>query len=143
MDVAPQCSSEACNVDPHMWRSRSAAVQRTVEGALPTVKRTLYSYVRTAIAALQHCLCLLKRLPYFFRLELVMATAQRIKLIIDTDPGIGEEALVEAVCEAPGTPLRAPTADAGLAPFCRDSFAGKVRGACSWCVCQAELESLR
>ena len=53
------------------------------------------------------------------------------------------EALVEAVCEAPGTPLRAPTADAGLAPFCRDSFAGKVRGACSWCVCQAELESLR
>lgn len=37
------------------------------------------------------------------------------------------EALVEAVCEAPGTPLRAPTADQGLAPFCRDSFAGEVR----------------
>ena len=108
MDVAPQCSSEACNVDPHMWRSRSAAVQRTVEGALPTVKRTLYSYVRTAIAALQHCLCLLKRLPYFFRLELVMATAQRIKLIIDTDPGIGEEALVEAVHEF--HPCRVPPA---------------------------------
>jgi len=37
------------------------------------------------------------------------------------------EAVVEAECTAPGTPLRAPTADLGLAPFCRDSFAGKVR----------------
>lgn len=37
------------------------------------------------------------------------------------------EALVEADCDAPGTPLRAPTADQGLAPFCRDSFAGNVR----------------
>jgi tocopherol cyclase len=37
------------------------------------------------------------------------------------------EALVEAACDSPGTPLRAPTADAGLAPFCRDSFAGTVR----------------
>lgn len=37
------------------------------------------------------------------------------------------EAVVEADCESPGTPLRAPTADQGLAPFCRDSFAGRVR----------------
>lgn len=37
------------------------------------------------------------------------------------------EAVVEAVCDAPGTPLRAPTADQGLAPFCRDSFVGTVR----------------
>ena len=37
------------------------------------------------------------------------------------------EAEVEATCDAPGTPLRAPTADQGLAPFCRDSFAGVVR----------------
>lgn len=37
------------------------------------------------------------------------------------------EAVVEATCDAPGTPLRAPTADQGLAPFCRDSFAGVVR----------------
>ena len=36
------------------------------------------------------------------------------------------EAVVEAECDSPGTPLRAPTADAGLAPFCRDSFAGTV-----------------
>ncbi|KAL6775750.1 TCY1 [Auxenochlorella protothecoides x Auxenochlorella symbiontica] len=37
-------------------------------------------------------------------------------------------ALVEASCplEA-GTVLRAPTADLGLAPFCRDSFSGRVR----------------
>lgn len=38
------------------------------------------------------------------------------------------EALVEAACEAPGTPLRAPTIDEGLAPFCRDSFCGTVGG---------------
>ena len=37
------------------------------------------------------------------------------------------EAVVEALCDAPGTPLRAPTADQGLAPFCRDSFGGTVR----------------
>ena len=38
------------------------------------------------------------------------------------------EAVVEASC-APedGTLLRAPTADRGLAPFCKDSFAGNVR----------------
>lgn len=35
---------------------------------------------------------------------------------------------VIATCEAKdGTPLRAPTADQGLAPFCRDTFNGKVR----------------
>jgi hypothetical protein len=38
------------------------------------------------------------------------------------------EAVVEATCDSSGTPLRAPTADTGLAPFCRDSFAGKVCG---------------
>ena len=37
------------------------------------------------------------------------------------------EALVEATCGGGGTPLRAPTADQGLAPFCRDSFFGEVR----------------
>lgn len=37
------------------------------------------------------------------------------------------DAVIEAECQSPGTPLRAPTADLGLAPFCRDSFAGKVR----------------
>ncbi|GAB4820510.1 hypothetical protein N2152v2_007556 [Parachlorella kessleri] len=37
------------------------------------------------------------------------------------------EAVVEATCESSGTPLRAPTATTGLAPFCRDSFAGQVR----------------
>lgn len=36
------------------------------------------------------------------------------------------EAAVEAVCDAPGTPLRAPTIDEGLTPFCRDSFCGTV-----------------
>ena len=36
------------------------------------------------------------------------------------------EALVEATCAKPGTPLRAPTASDGLAPFCRDSFAGQA-----------------
>ncbi len=39
----------------------------------------------------------------------------------------GYEALVEATCAAPGTPLRAPTATDGLAPFCRDSFHGQAR----------------
>lgn len=38
------------------------------------------------------------------------------------------EAVVEATCASTaGTPLRAPTASTGLAPFCRDSFAGEVR----------------
>jgi tocopherol cyclase len=41
--------------------------------------------------------------------------------------GPEHEALLEAECAAAGTPLRAPTADAGLAPFCRDSFAADVR----------------
>ncbi len=36
------------------------------------------------------------------------------------------EALVEAGCSSPGTPLRAPTADRGLDVFCRDSFHGEV-----------------
>lgn len=36
------------------------------------------------------------------------------------------EALVEATCDGDGTPLRAPTADDGLAPRCRDSFFGRV-----------------
>jgi len=37
------------------------------------------------------------------------------------------EALVEASTDKPGTPLRAPTPDEGLAPFCRDTFAGTTR----------------
>ena len=38
------------------------------------------------------------------------------------------EAVIEAECgPEDGTPLRAPTADQGLAPVCKDSFAGKVR----------------
>lgn len=37
------------------------------------------------------------------------------------------EAVVEATCQSAGTPLRAPTATTGLAPFCRDSFGGQVR----------------
>lgn len=35
---------------------------------------------------------------------------------------------VEAECSNPGTPLRAPTADHGLAPLCKDSFYGRVSG---------------
>lgn len=35
--------------------------------------------------------------------------------------------LVEATCNRPGSPLRAPTADNGLAPLCKDSFFGKVQ----------------
>lgn len=35
--------------------------------------------------------------------------------------------LVEATCDQPGTPLRAPTADNGLSPLCKDSFFGKAR----------------
>ena len=37
------------------------------------------------------------------------------------------EGLVEATCDSPGTPLRAPTAERGLDVYCRDSFFGKVR----------------
>lgn len=38
------------------------------------------------------------------------------------------EAALEAECEAEaGTVLRAPTANMGLAPFCRDTFAGRCR----------------
>ena len=40
------------------------------------------------------------------------------------------EGLVEARCESPGTPLRAPTADRGLDVFCRDSFFGEVSHNC-------------
>lgn len=36
-------------------------------------------------------------------------------------------AALEVTCGSPGTPLRAPTAESGLAPFCRDSFAGEAR----------------
>jgi hypothetical protein len=36
------------------------------------------------------------------------------------------EAEVLATCTSDGTPLRAPTADRGLAPACRDSFNGQV-----------------
>lgn len=47
------------------------------------------------------------------------------------------EALVEATCDSPGTPLRAPTATDGLHPFCRDSFCGQVRwgGVAAWTGC--------
>jgi len=41
------------------------------------------------------------------------------------------EVMVEAATSQPGTPLRAPTATEGLAPFCRDTFAGKCR-ICIW-----------
>lgn len=34
---------------------------------------------------------------------------------------------VEATCDQSGTPLRAPTANSGLSPLCKDSFYGKVR----------------
>jgi tocopherol cyclase len=38
------------------------------------------------------------------------------------------EAIIEASCSSDdGTPLRAPTSDRGLAPCCKDSFAGDVR----------------
>ncbi len=40
------------------------------------------------------------------------------------------EAVVEATCAEEGTPLRAPTADAGLDVFCRDSFFGEVLLVC-------------
>ena len=33
---------------------------------------------------------------------------------------------VEATCDRSGTPLRAPTADSGLSPLCKDSFHGKA-----------------
>ena len=34
---------------------------------------------------------------------------------------------LDADTDAPGVPLRAPTADGGLVPFCRDTFDGNVR----------------
>jgi tocopherol cyclase len=40
--------------------------------------------------------------------------------------GDGVEAEIEATCDGPGTPLRAPTPDRGLAVLCRDSFGGTV-----------------
>lgn len=36
------------------------------------------------------------------------------------------EAEIEATCDVPGTRLRAPTPDMGLAPFCTDSFSGQL-----------------
>ena len=57
-----------------------------------------------------------------------------------TARGAEYEACVEAACAAPGTPLRAPTIDDGLTPFCRDSFCGTVRaaGARGWMTRAAE-----
>ena len=46
-------------------------------------------------------------------------------LQVSADNG-SHKVLVEATCERPGTPLRAPTADSGLSPLCKDSFYGKV-----------------
>ncbi|XP_024381013.1 probable tocopherol cyclase, chloroplastic [Physcomitrium patens] len=37
------------------------------------------------------------------------------------------EVNLEATCDSPGCTLRAPTADLGLAPMCRDSFFGKLK----------------
>ena len=37
------------------------------------------------------------------------------------------EAAIKASCTAPGAVLRAPTADQGLAPFCKDTFEGLCR----------------
>lgn len=51
------------------------------------------------------------------------------------------EALVEATCAPPGTPLRAPTASDGLAPFCRDSFHGQA-GLMLRCLCHHAMEGL-
>jgi tocopherol cyclase len=51
-------------------------------------------------------------------------------------------AVLEATCRCPGTPLRAPTAESGLAPFCRDSFAGEARLRV-WTVHQKGGESVR
>lgn len=34
---------------------------------------------------------------------------------------------LEATADDPGCVLRAPTADAGLAPFCKDTFSGKLK----------------
>lgn len=39
----------------------------------------------------------------------------------------GYEAVMEATTDKQGTKLRAPTADQGLAPLCRDTFFGNVR----------------
>jgi len=37
------------------------------------------------------------------------------------------EVSLEATADTPGCTLRAPTSDAGLAPFCKDTFAGKLK----------------
>lgn len=37
------------------------------------------------------------------------------------------EVSLEATTDTPGCTLRAPTADMGLAPFCKDTFAGKLK----------------
>lgn len=37
------------------------------------------------------------------------------------------EVSLEATADVPGCTLRAPTSDAGLAPFCNDTFAGKLK----------------
>lgn len=34
---------------------------------------------------------------------------------------------MQAIADSPGCTLRAPTSDAGLAPFCKDTFAGKLK----------------
>jgi hypothetical protein len=45
------------------------------------------------------------------------------------------EAVLEATCKSPGTPLRAPTPKEGLNPICRDSFEGQVCSqTCLWLV---------
>ena len=49
------------------------------------------------------------------------------------------EGLVEATCDSPGTPLRAPTADRGLDVYCRDSFFGKVCHRAASCPDMAQL----
>ena len=48
-----------------------------------------------------------------------------VRLQVSADNGRHRVA-VEATCDLPGTPLRAPTADSGLSPLCKDSFYGKV-----------------
>jgi len=37
------------------------------------------------------------------------------------------EVSLEATADVPGCTLRAPTSDAGLAPYCKDTFAGKLK----------------
>lgn len=40
---------------------------------------------------------------------------------------VSQQVKLEASAEAPGVTLRAPTSDMGLAPFCKDTFEGKLR----------------